>query len=103
MKKVLLGAMLIAGTTLGFAKNHITRGNHHSLELDTTTQNINSNTINVSKLILGEWCTDITYVFKKVTLEDENGYPFTSLEIISSCETTYPCIYGGTSVYVITI
>jgi hypothetical protein len=37
MKKVLLGAMLIAGTTLGFAKNHITRGNHHSLELDTTT------------------------------------------------------------------
>ncbi|MBS1549986.1 MAG: hypothetical protein JSS94_09020 [Bacteroidetes bacterium] len=97
MKKVLLGAMLIAGTTLGFAKNQITRGNHHSLELETTTQNINSNTINVSKLILGEWCTDITYATAMIEQPD-GSY---SEEVISSCETTYPCINGGVRAYII--
>ena len=97
MKKMLLGAMLIAGTTLGFAKNQVTMVNNYTPELETTTPNNHSNSIHLSKLILGEWCTDIVYATAMIKQPD-GSY---SEEVISSCETTYPCINAGVRAYII--
>lgn len=96
MKKILFTALLFAGATLGFAKDNVQKN-----EVKTTTTKEVEQVAktpqagsNVEVESVKATCTDVTIATTKVKGETV---------VISSCETTYPCVSGGTSVYVVNV
>ena len=96
MKKFLFTAVLVAGTTLGFAKDNVQKNEVKT----TTTKEVEQSAkipqagSNVEAESIKATCTDVTIATTKVKGETV---------VISSCETSYPCVSGGTSVYVINV
>lgn len=96
MKKILFAAFLVAGTTLGFAKDNVQKNEVKT----TTTKEVErvaktpQSGSNVEVESVKATCTDVTIATTKVKGETV---------VISSCETTYPCVSGGTSVYVVNV
>ena len=94
MKKLFFAALLVAGTTLGFAKDNVQKN-----EVKTTTKveqvakSLPADSNKEAESIKAS-CTDVTYATQVV-----NG----ERVIVSSCETTYPCESGETNVYVINL
>ncbi|EFK33252.1 Uncharacterised protein [Chryseobacterium gleum] len=95
MKKILIAALFVAGTTLVFAKDDVQKH-----EVKTTTTKVEQNSTspqldsNEKPQSFVAECKDVTIATTKVDGETV---------IISTCETTYPCESGGTNVYVVNV
>ena len=103
MKKILFAAILFASTTFAFAKDNVQNLNSNDSNL-VKTEIVNGKEVKTFRFssleelqnFLAE-CTDITFATQMIEQPDGSF----SEEVVSSCETTYPCIEGGTRVYLI--
>lgn len=102
-------ALLFAGATLGFAKDNVQNQKSTNIESSKVESNVEKpktiyqfGSLEEAQKFFAE-CTDVTYAFGNVVVDYGNGESHIERRIISSCETTYPCVSGGTSVYVINL
>jgi hypothetical protein len=101
MKKLLFAAMVLAGTTLGFAKDNVQNSKSTHTESSQVESNVEKpqtiyqfDTLEEAQKFLAE-CTDLVVVTREV-----DG----KTEILSTHESTVPCILrpeGTVNVFVI--
>jgi hypothetical protein len=98
MKKLLFAAMVLAGTALGFAKDNVKISNsiEKSFEKTEILNDVSNIFLQKPENVLAV-CTDVVFATQMIKQKDGSW----SEEVISSCENTYPCIEGGTTLHII--
>lgn len=103
MKKFLFATILFASTTFGFAKEIVQNLSSHDNNL-VKTEIVNGREVKIYEFSsleeaqkFMENCTDITIATQMIEQPDGSFEE----EVISMCETTYPCVSGGIRAYLI--
>lgn len=103
MKKFLFATILFASTTFGFAKDIVQNSTSNDKNLVKTeifngkeVKTYRFNSLEEAQKFL-ENCTDITIATQMIEQPDGSFEE----EVISMCETTYPCVSGGIRAYLI--
>ena len=107
MKKILFAAFLVAGTTLGFAKDNVQNPSSTNTEASVVKSIVEKNqtiyqfsSIEEAQKFLAD-CTDVTAAYAVIEVSDGNGGTTSELTLVSMCETTYPCVSGGTRIFTV--
>lgn len=103
MKKILFAALLFAGATLGFAKDNVQNQKSTNIESSKVESNVEKSqttyqfdSIEEVQKSFAE-CTDVTIATQMIAQADGSFEE----EVVSMCESTYPCVSGGTRTYLI--
>jgi hypothetical protein len=101
MKKILFAALLVAGTTLGFAKDDVKNEVETTITKKEAKQTVMTlQTDSSDEALRKATCTNIHAFFSEVTLIDEYGNASTQYEYLGSIEVHYECDQSVTDLYV---
>lgn len=100
MKKLFFSALLIAGTTLAFAKDNVKSDLQNTITKEAKQTVKTSQTNSTEEDFRKATCTDVHAFFNEVTVDDGNGGTHTELEYAGSMEVSYDCDNAQVSLYI---